>query len=89
VDTSRQTDAASLNQAFRQAAEAELRDVLGYTEEPLVSTDYLGSSYGGVVDGPLTSVAGGSLAKVFAWYDNETGFTHQLLRLARKIGTML
>ena len=58
---------------------------MGYTEEPLVSVDYLGDTHGGVVDGLLTNVQDGTMVKVVAWYDNEAGFTNQLVRLIKKV----
>ncbi|MBI4805481.1 MAG: type I glyceraldehyde-3-phosphate dehydrogenase [Desulfovibrio sp.] len=60
---------------------------MGYTEEPLVSVDYLGDTHGGVVDGLLTTVLDGTLLKVVIWYDNEAGFTHQLIRLLNLVAT--
>lgn len=58
---------------------------MGYTEEPLVSVDYLGDTHGGVVDGLLTTVLDGNMLKVVIWYDNEAGFTHQLVRLIQMV----
>lgn len=83
VDLAATVSPDQVNQAFQQAAEGRLKDILGYTEVPLVSIDYVSSRYGGVVDGPLTSVIDGSMVKVIAWYDNESGFSNQLLRLAK------
>jgi glyceraldehyde 3-phosphate dehydrogenase len=71
-----------VNAALKEASEKEFKDILGYSEEPLVSVDYNGSRFGGVVDAPLTSLIESRLLKVIAWYDNEAGFTHQLMRLA-------
>jgi glyceraldehyde 3-phosphate dehydrogenase len=51
--------------------------------------DYNGSRYGGVVDAPLTSLIEDRLLKVIAWYDNEAGFTHQLLRLTGQVAAHL
>ncbi len=62
---------------------------MGYTEELLVSCDYMGSTFGGVVDGPCTSVVEGNMAKLIIWYDNESGFTNQLVRLLRKVAHAL
>ncbi|WP_027179547.1 type I glyceraldehyde-3-phosphate dehydrogenase [Maridesulfovibrio bastinii] len=62
---------------------------MGYTEMPLVSTDYIGDTHGGVVDGPLTSVMNGNMIKLIVWYDNEASFTNQLVRLTKKTATML
>jgi glyceraldehyde 3-phosphate dehydrogenase len=58
---------------------------MGYTEEPLVSVDYLGSTHGGVIDGLCTTVLENNLAKVIVWYDNEASFTNQLVRLTRMV----
>lgn len=60
---------------------------MGYTDEPLVSVDYLGDTHGGVVDGPLTTVLDNHMLKVVIWYDNEAGFTHQLVRLINMVVT--
>ncbi|WP_045221678.1 type I glyceraldehyde-3-phosphate dehydrogenase [Desulfonatronum thioautotrophicum] len=89
VHTTKPTDKDALNAAFRQAAEGPLKNILGYTEEPLVSVDYNGSIYGGVVDGLCTSVMQEKMAKVIVWYDNEAGFCNQLLRLTTKVAKSL
>ena len=56
---------------------------------PLVSMDYIGSIYGGVVDGLCTSVMNGTMVKIIVWYDNEAGFTSQLLRLTKLVAAKL
>ena len=89
VNLNRDVSTDELNQAFKAAAEGPLKGILGYSEEPLVSVDYLGSSFGGVVDGLTTSVIDKRLAKIIVWYDNESGFTHQLLRLTEKAASSL
>jgi glyceraldehyde 3-phosphate dehydrogenase len=81
--------AEEINAALHEAAATTLKGNMGYTEEPLVSCDYMGSTFGGVVDGPCTSVMEGNMAKLIIWYDNEAGFTNQLVRLLRKIGNSL
>jgi glyceraldehyde 3-phosphate dehydrogenase len=61
-------------------------ETLGYTEEPLVSSDILGDNHGGLVDSLLTSVSeteDGQLVKVIAWYDNEFSYSNQMVRTAR------
>ena len=68
---------------------AAANDSMGFSEEPLVSTDYMGSTFGGVVDAALTTVIGGTMLKLIIWYDNEAGFTNQLLRLTRKVAGMM
>lgn len=76
-----------LNNAFKKAAgEPYYQGILGVSEEPLVSRDYIGSSYSGVVDLLLTKVVGGNLAKIMVWYDNEWGYSNRLVELVADIG---
>lgn len=63
------------------ALTAAANDNFGVSDEPLVSIDYNGDTHGGVVDLLSTSVMSGNMLKVLIWYDNEAGFTNQLLRL--------
>jgi glyceraldehyde 3-phosphate dehydrogenase len=79
------TTAEEVNAALKAA----VNDSMGYTEEPLVSVDFMGSTFGGVVDSGLTRVMGGTQLKLIIWYDNEAGFTNQLLRLTRKVAGMI
>ena len=81
----KETTAEEVNAALKAAA----NDSMGYSEEPLVSIDYMGSTFGGVVDSALTRVMGGTQLKLIIWYDNEAGFTNQLLRLTRKVAGMI
>jgi glyceraldehyde 3-phosphate dehydrogenase len=74
--------AESLNAALRSAAEGELKGVLGYSEEPLVSTDFMGNSLSSIVDAPLTMVIGDDNVKVFSWYDNEWGYSARMVDTA-------
>ena len=68
-----------INAAMKQAAESgDLKDALQYTEDPIVSTDIIGNRHGAIFDAPMT-MAKGNLAKVFAWYDNEAGFSHRMV----------
>jgi len=69
--------------AFRDAALGRLRGVLGYSEDELVSIDYLGDTRSAVIDAPLLALDGGTFLKVFAWYDNERGYVHRLADLLR------
>ncbi len=75
-----------VNEAFKLASETYLKNHLGYCTEPLVSVDYVGSIFGGVVDSLCTMVSEKHLIKAIVWYDNEAGFTNQLLRLIRFVG---
>ena len=69
-----------------KTSKGELAGILGYEERPLVSIDYKGSTYGGVVDALSTQVLDGTMVKLLIWYDNESGFTNQLLRLLHMVG---
>jgi glyceraldehyde 3-phosphate dehydrogenase len=75
-----------VNAALRAAAEGPLKGILGYTEVPLVSTDFNGDSRSSIVDGLSTSVTGGNMVKVLSWYDNEWGYSVRLLDLAKQVG---
>lgn len=79
-------DADAVNAALKAASQGALRDNMGFSEEPLVSIDYRGSTYGGVVDALSTQVLDQTMLKLLVWYDNEAGFTNQLLRLLRMVG---
>jgi len=68
-----------VNKAFKDAAEGELKGILGYSEEELVSTDYKGCSNSSTVDAAYTMVAG-NLLKVLSWYDNEWGYSVRVAR---------
>ncbi|HEY8487733.1 MAG TPA: type I glyceraldehyde-3-phosphate dehydrogenase, partial [Thermaerobacter sp.] len=75
-----------VNRAFAEAAAGELKGILGYSEEPLVSSDYRGSTYSSVVDALSTMVMEGNMVKVVAWYDNEWGYAARLVDLVAFIG---
>ncbi|MEC5318712.1 type I glyceraldehyde-3-phosphate dehydrogenase [Brenneria populi subsp. brevivirga] len=72
-----------VNAAFRRAAESgALKGILGYSEEPLVSSDYRGDPRSSIIDGLSTLVIGGNMVKILAWYDNEWAFSNRLIDLA-------
>jgi len=75
-----------VNAKFKKAAEGELKGILEYTEDPIVSVDINHSTYSAVVDGPCTMIVGGNLVKVLAWYDNEWGFSCRMVELIELIG---
>lgn len=83
--TGRPTTAEEVNEAFRQAATERYQGILGVSEDPLVSADIVGDPRAAIVDLDMTQVVDGTLVKVMAWYDNEWGFTHQMIREARRI----
>ena len=79
-----------INAAFKKAAtEPYYQGLLGVSEEPLVSRDYIGNSHSGVVDLLLTKVVGGNLVKVMVWYDNEWGYSNRLVELVADIAKTL
>jgi glyceraldehyde 3-phosphate dehydrogenase len=78
--------AEEVNAALKAAADGPLRGILGYTEEPLVSVDFLGDRRSGIVDALSTKVLGENLVKVLAWYDNEWGYSCRLADLVKYIG---
>lgn len=69
----------NINEAFQQASQNELKGILKYTEEELVSTDYRGENNSAVVDGLLTMTMGEKMAKIIAWYDNEWGYSMRVV----------
>jgi glyceraldehyde 3-phosphate dehydrogenase len=81
----RSTSAEEINDAYRNAARERYQGILGVSEDPLVSADIVGDPRAAIVDLELTRVVDGTLVKVMAWYDNEWGFTHQMIRAARGI----
>jgi glyceraldehyde 3-phosphate dehydrogenase len=79
--TKRDTSVEEINQIFREeAASDRYMNVLGVSDEPLVSSDIVGDAHASIVDLPMTRVVDGNLVKVMAWYDNEWGFTNQMIR---------
>jgi glyceraldehyde 3-phosphate dehydrogenase len=79
---------AEINAAMKAAAEGPLKGILQYTEDPIVSTDVLHSTYSSVFDASLTMVLGdkGNFVKVFSWYDNEWGFSNRMVDFIELIG---
>jgi glyceraldehyde 3-phosphate dehydrogenase len=83
------THDSEVNAAMKQAAEGPLRGILQYCDEPLVSRDFTGNPHSSMFDALLTKVLGGTLVKVFAWYDNEWGFSKRMLDVASLIASSL
>ena len=79
---------SDINEALKQASEESLSGILGYSDSPLVSIDFNGSSLSSIVDAPTTYVVG-NMVKVLSWYDNETGYSHRMVDLAAMIGKEL
>jgi len=78
----RDTSVEEVNQVVRDASEGELKGILGYNEEPLVSIDFNHDPRSSIFDASLTKVSGGRLVKVLSWYDNEWGFSNRMLDTA-------
>lgn len=84
---SRDVTVEEINNAFKKAAaDPFYQGILGVSEEPLVSRDYIGNSHSGVVDLLLTKVVAGNLIKVAVWYDNEWGYSNRLVELVADVG---
>ncbi len=77
--------AEEINKAMKEAAEGPLKGVLQYTDEPLVSVDFIGNPHSSILDSSLTKVIDGNLVKVLSWYDNEYGFSSRMINLMELI----
>ena len=80
------TTKEEINAAFKKAAEGSLKDILTYTEDPVVSSDFNHSTCSAAFDAQSTMVLGGNFVKVLAWYDNEWGFSCRMVELIELIG---
>jgi glyceraldehyde 3-phosphate dehydrogenase len=88
--TKRKVTVDQVNEVFRKAAaEPFYQGILAVTDEELVSSDFKGDSHSAIVDLPLTSVVGGDMLKVVAWYDNEWGYSNRLVELVADVGRAL
>ncbi|HZJ99576.1 MAG TPA: type I glyceraldehyde-3-phosphate dehydrogenase [Tissierellaceae bacterium] len=85
-EVERPTTAEEVNKLFKEASENELKGILGYTEEPLVSSDFIGDPRSSIVDGLSTMVID-NMVKVVSWYDNEWGYSERVLDLANLVAT--
>lgn len=81
----RKVSAEEINQAFKEASQGDLKGILDYTEEPLVSKDFNGNAYSSIIDGLSTIVVDDNLAKIIAWYDNEWGYSCRIIDLIKYI----
>jgi len=85
VETAKPVTTASANAALKAAAEGPLKGIMQYTDEELVSADFLHNPHSSIVDGPLTKTIGDKMLKVFSWYDNEWGFSMRLRDLIKLV----
>lgn len=85
----REVTVEEVNAAFKKAAKtAAWKEILEVTDEPLVSSDFIGNAASSIVDLGLTKVVDGDMVKVIAWYDNEWGYSHRLAEMALRVGAM-
>ena len=77
-----------VNDAFRNASMDGLRDIIGYTEDPVVSSDVIGSGETMIFDSKATMIAAGKLLKTVAWFDNGWGFAKRILELVESYGSI-
>jgi glyceraldehyde 3-phosphate dehydrogenase len=90
IITKRNVTKEEVNEAFKKAVqEPYYQGILDVTEEELVSSDFIGNSHSSIVDLALTSVVGGNMLKVVAWYDNEWGYSNRLVELVADTGSLL
>lgn len=75
-----------VNAAMKKYAEGEMKGVLEYTEDPIVSTDIIGNPHSSIFDAGATMVTGGNLVKVLSWYDNEWGYSNRVVDLIKQVG---
>lgn len=88
VTLKKEVSAEAINSAMKEAANGELKNVLGYEDAPLVSIDFMGNPHSSIFDSLLTNVIGNQ-AKVVSWYDNEVGFSNRVIDLAEYMGQQL
>ncbi len=85
----RSTDTEAVNEVFRAAASGALEGILAVSDEPLVSSDYIGDPHSSIVDALSTNVIDGTLVHVLSWYDNEMGYSHRCVDLIQHVGRQL
>ena len=85
----RVTTVEEVNALFKTASQGCLAGILGYEERPLVSIDYKGDPRSAVIDALSTMIVDGTLVKIYAWYDNEWGYSNRMAELARKVASFL
>ncbi|RLD08648.1 MAG: type I glyceraldehyde-3-phosphate dehydrogenase [Chloroflexota bacterium] len=89
VELEKSVTIEEVNQTLKTAAEGELRGIMGYTEELLVSMDYKGNPLSSIIDSDLTNVMGGNMVKIVTWYDNEWGYSCRTADMAALLGKNL
>jgi glyceraldehyde 3-phosphate dehydrogenase len=85
----RDTTVEEVNALLKEAAEGELKGILGYEEKPLVSADYTNDPRSGIIDAESTMVIDGNMLKLLVWYDNEVGYATRMMELCQKVAKSL
>jgi glyceraldehyde 3-phosphate dehydrogenase len=88
VEVEKDVTVEQVNAAIQKAANGALRDIVEYSEAPLVSSDVIGNSHSSVFDAPSTQVLGGNLVKILAWYDNEWGYSNRVVDLIERLAEL-
>ena len=89
VEIEKSATAEEIDAAFKAASESAMKGILGYSDEPLVLSDYVGDNRSSIVDGLMTKVIDGNMVKVLAWYDNEWGYSCRTVDLAAMVAETL
>jgi glyceraldehyde 3-phosphate dehydrogenase len=84
-EAERETSVEEVNGALKAAADGDLKGILSYCEDPIVSNDIVGDAHSSIVDSLLTAVIDGTLVKVVSWYDNEWGYSNRIVDLVQKV----
>jgi glyceraldehyde 3-phosphate dehydrogenase len=87
VNTRKEASVEDVNNAFKEAAAGQLKGLISYIDEPLVSTDFRGDTHSAIIDGLSTMKVGKNMIKVLAWYDNEWGYSNRVADLAAFVGS--
>ena len=82
------TSVEEINKLFKEAANGDLKGILEYNEDPIVSSDIVGNTHSCIFDAPLTMVMDGTSVKVVGWYDNEMGYSSRLADLMEKVANL-
>ncbi len=85
VELNKQTTKEEINAALKKASEGELKGILMFCEDPIVSSDIIGNPYSSIIDAKLTNIMDGNFAKVVSWYDNEWGYSNRCIDLLKKM----
>ncbi len=88
VELNKSVTREQVNELLRNCSIYDLKGVLEYSEDPLVSSDIVGNSHSVIIDAALTKVEDGNLVKVIGWYDNEWGFSNRMVEVAKLLGSL-